>query len=272
MSQLMKISDMGAQLQDVARKSIKPVRFYMWMTLVIFLKIIMCTFFLINKTFDTNISDLFFGMIIIENKYEHFASLALATFRYVFFVMPIYTFATYYVTTCHQVKTAIFHFSKNMIENSNNSKYDKLCHSYITIRSAVEFVDQNLSFLVFCNITYCFSYMYKFVSQVLQAKEPLDTPHLLYISSVFSNILLSFVAMTVAASLVGEASLEVESAARRMLQSSQSSTFTLRNFYHATEREINLTVWKIVPIRRSFIIGTIGSLFTYVMLFHSLKI
>ncbi|KAG8188122.1 hypothetical protein JTE90_029050 [Oedothorax gibbosus] len=77
--------------------------------------------------------------------------------------------------------------------------------------------------------------------------------------------------MSVSASLVAESFQEVGVSARNLLQFSYEPTFGLKKLLRSAEREVSLTAWKIVPIRRSFIVGTMGALLTYVVLVDSLK-
>ncbi|KAG8180101.1 hypothetical protein JTE90_027880 [Oedothorax gibbosus] len=51
---------------------------------------------------------------------------------------------------------------------------------------------------------------------------------------------------------------------------SLGSAFQLQRFISMTEEGgLCLTLWKIVPIRRSFIFGALGTIFTYILLFRS---
>ncbi|GIY07556.1 hypothetical protein CDAR_34531 [Caerostris darwini] len=70
-----------------------------------------------------------------------------------------------------------------------------------------------------------------------------------------------FLVTTASASLVSEAWML---ASTKTLESSQNPSQKLLS---CIDKEMCLTVWKIVPIRRSFIFGTVGTIFTYVLLF-----
>ncbi|KAG8188124.1 hypothetical protein JTE90_029052 [Oedothorax gibbosus] len=119
----------------------------------------------------------------------------------------------------------------------------------------------------------CFGSMYFFLTFFLGQQDPLEYNVLYVVSRVcaFSTRLLSFLAMTVSASLVAESFQEVGCSARNLLQFSDEPTYALKKFWRSAERDVSLTAWKIVPIRRSFIVGTVGALLTYVVLVDSLK-
>ncbi|GIY07560.1 hypothetical protein CDAR_34561 [Caerostris darwini] len=74
---------------------------------------------------------------------------------------------------------------------------------------------------------------------------------------------MSFLVTTVSASLVSEAWMF---ASKKTHESSRNPS---HQFLFCIDKEICLTVWKIIPIRRSFIFGTVGTIFTYVILFDN---
>ncbi|GIY91857.1 hypothetical protein CEXT_206501 [Caerostris extrusa] len=74
---------------------------------------------------------------------------------------------------------------------------------------------------------------------------------------------MSFWVITVSASLVSEAWTSVATKTHKFSQNPS------HQFLLCIDKEICLTVWKIVPIRRSFIFGTVGTIFTYVLLFDN---
>ncbi|GFU06410.1 hypothetical protein NPIL_69711 [Nephila pilipes] len=80
-----------------------------------------------------------------------------------------------------------------------------------------------------------------------------------------------FALMTLSASSVAEAAAEVGSNAWKKPQSSGRSLFSQQRFVAFTEREIFLTLWGITNIRRNFIFGMLGIIFTYTLMIHSLN-
>ncbi|GFY52849.1 hypothetical protein TNIN_339071 [Trichonephila inaurata madagascariensis] len=61
------------------------------------------------------------------------------------------------------------------------------------------------------------------------------------------------------ASRVGEASSEISTLALTLPKNKKNSSFDQQRFIMLAEKEITMTVWKIVPIRRSFIFGSCKS-------------
>ncbi|GFS64594.1 hypothetical protein TNIN_123571 [Trichonephila inaurata madagascariensis] len=77
--------------------------------------------------------------------------------------------------------------------------------------------------------------------------------------------------MTASASMIPEASDEIGFIASTIPEKAGTSTFSLQRFISSAEKEITLTVWKIVPIQRSFIFEITGALFTYTLMFYTLS-
>ncbi|KAG8188119.1 hypothetical protein JTE90_029047 [Oedothorax gibbosus] len=112
--------------------------------------------------------------------------------------------------------------------------------------------------------------MQKFISDVLHPYSHSGPTVFYLVASKFLNSLLSFITMTVSASSVAEASKEVAAtAAKKALDYPKTSSIEFQKFLLCTQGEINLTVWKIASIRRNFIVGCMGALFTYAMLVES---
>ncbi|GFQ74218.1 hypothetical protein TNCT_279091 [Trichonephila clavata] len=76
--------------------------------------------------------------------------------------------------------------------------------------------------------------------------------------------------MTSSASMVAEASAEVGSIALTLPEDKEISTYNQQRLLILAEKGIVLTVWKITPIKRNFIFGIVGLLFTYALMFYSL--
>ncbi|GFY52848.1 hypothetical protein TNIN_339061 [Trichonephila inaurata madagascariensis] len=77
--------------------------------------------------------------------------------------------------------------------------------------------------------------------------------------------------MTGSASVIPEVSAEIGSKASAMPETTGKSTFNQQRFIASAEKDITLTVWRITPIRRNFIFGITGILFTYTLMFYTLN-
>lgn len=267
---LLEISLKMEQLNSKVQKSHKTKILYVFVAMYVLFQLILFILQMVKvPTFHIQIVKNTLKMFAQDEYYAQIIGIAFSLIKYIFFALPVYTFTLFYVTTCYQIRNAILNFLKTITINMD-CNYDVLSLYYNSIRSAVDFLDNHTSLLVFCSTTYCFSNMYYFITRILIRNDSHSLIQILYLSFVFLSTLLSFVAMTVSASMVTEASSKVGSAARMVLQSRQTSTFAFKKFLFNAEREINLTVWNIVPIKRSFILGSIGAFFTLVMIFDGI--
>ncbi|GFT40309.1 hypothetical protein NPIL_138911 [Nephila pilipes] len=80
-----------------------------------------------------------------------------------------------------------------------------------------------------------------------------------------------FVIMTASAASVSEASAEVASSALILPEEKGKSNWNHHRFIALVEKEITFTVWKLALIRRNFIFGISGLIFTYSLMIHSLS-
>ncbi|GFY53255.1 uncharacterized protein TNIN_378681 [Trichonephila inaurata madagascariensis] len=182
--------------------------------------------------------------------------------------LPMGDFSVLYVTICNQIRSEILSFEKLL---SSSQDYERLLQTYSNIKSTVEIVDDHTSFLIFGNIVHNSLAMYIFMHTLLN-EEAANYYKFYEIIFFFLITFSTFIAVTVSASMVTEASLMVASKSRSLPIRTLDSQFVLQRLLLCLEKEIYFTVWKIVPIRRNFIVGTMGAVLTYVVLFHSLDI
>ncbi|KAG8177266.1 hypothetical protein JTE90_011145 [Oedothorax gibbosus] len=189
------------------------------------------------------------------------------TYFYVFAKIPMDTFNLFYLIVCDHLRRVIKNFASSL--DSKKKDYNSLLRNYVDIKSTINFIDGELSLFVFLNVILTSAVMYDTVSGLMHtdlAKNPVRT---FQIQLFFVYILAYFLAVITAASLVSEASQEVRQRAQA-LPLDEANVFRQQKFQSCAESEIFLTVWKIVPIRRSFALGTIGAIFTYALLFDNL--
>ncbi|KAG8189072.1 hypothetical protein JTE90_025502 [Oedothorax gibbosus] len=182
-------------------------------------------------------------------------------------LLPMNTYAIFYVIVCHNMTSVIKGFLKRLMKNPRNHD---LVYEYTSIKKAVYSLDEELSFMVFCNIIFSSSMMYYSISMFLKPSLFQTFFVRVWITLLFLNTMVCFVAMTASATFVGEASAQVGIQSQMLRESVQTSNFTQQRYFTSVQEEVHMTAWKIVPLTRSFIFGTIGTLFTYVVLIDGL--
>ncbi|KAG8180098.1 hypothetical protein JTE90_027877 [Oedothorax gibbosus] len=159
-----------------------------------------------------------------------------------------------------------------MISSRHGLKLNHLMQSYTIISNTVEDMDHAMSFQMFCHTLYSAESMYNVLALILYpAGYGTSTKkNVAHVPIFFLMTLLPFAAMSVSASSVSEASQKVSKEIKSLSPDSLGSAIQLQRFILMTwEGDLCLTLWKIVPIRRSFILGAIGNFFTYILLFQS---
>lgn len=241
---------------------------YIWLVLNFILKILVFIFHALTLTNYTD-SLLFFGFELVGS-YNTLYYSSYSLYMMVFFLMPINTFALFYTVTCYEMQCKIRMFL-NYMPTKISTSYSNLLNSYNKLASDVKYIDNQTSFLVFCNTLFNSMIMYVMLDSILHA-DTRGTYYIALIRILFFNTFLSFLAMTVSASLVSEVAADIAYRSRSLTATTVDSALCLQRFVHCTEKGLGLTVWKIAPIRRNFIIGVLGVIFTYTILLDSLRL
>ncbi|KAG8172742.1 hypothetical protein JTE90_025346 [Oedothorax gibbosus] len=206
----------------------------------------------------------------VQEPYASIIKQAYAFTLTIYIVVPINTFSILYVSVCQHMRFKILHFS-DMISSRRGLKLNHLMQSYTRISNMVEGMDHTMSFPLFCHTLYSAGTMYYVLALILYpANNEISTKELAHSTIFFMMTLQSFAAMSVSASSISEASQIVSKEIKSLSPDSLDSAFQLQRFISMTgEGGLGLTLWKIVPIRRSFIFSALGTFFTYILLFQS---
>ncbi|GFS71131.1 uncharacterized protein NPIL_550361 [Nephila pilipes] len=87
---------------------------------------------------------------------------------------------------------------------------------------------------------------------------------------LFVAFCLAFIAMTVTGSLVHDDSASIWIKTQELINTRQRLSFSQKRFLSVVEKNLAMTVWKIAPVKRSFILAALGTIFTYCILLDDL--
>ncbi|GFT36852.1 hypothetical protein NPIL_91271 [Nephila pilipes] len=149
--------------------------------------------------------------------------------------------------------------------------YETLLQKYSVIKSTVDLVDNEMGIFMFITTIYNFCVMMFSLCVIVDPNAFHDMYERLAVSIPAFTAFGIFALMTLSASSVAEAAAEVCSNAWKKPQSRGRSLFSQQRFVAFTEREIFLTLWGITNIRRNFIFGMLGIIFTYTLIIHRLN-
>ncbi|GBL76576.1 hypothetical protein AVEN_53302-1 [Araneus ventricosus] len=186
-------------------------------------------------------------------------------------ILPFTAFSLFYIAVCTHLRLIIEKFAKILKKRDTCIDFN-LSNFYSALKTTAEYIDDQLSFLVFITVAYNGCFMYLSVSAILHAEPTAKFIDRLYLFWHLINSLFLFICMTATASFVYEASMEVLAVASRISAVAEESSFLLQKFISFAEKGISLTVWKASPISRNFIFGILGAIFTYAVLFDNLSI
>lgn len=187
--------------------------------------------------------------------------------------LPLHTFAAFFVIVSHDVKCVLKNFFNVMhskyVENSHN-----LLLSFNSLRRTIDLLDDKLCFFVFCEILYSSCVLFFTVTIVLRQEIQGDSIilfHGICFMCYLVNILGIFIIVTISACSVSEAYAEAWRKLKTIIvNSNMNLALRQQNSFLCIEKEAEFTLWKIMPINRSFILVTMGAILTYVLLFDNL--
>ncbi|GFR14920.1 uncharacterized protein TNCT_457291 [Trichonephila clavata] len=186
-------------------------------------------------------------------------------------ISPLNTFNVFYIMIAYQIRCKLKTFPKHF-SSRTKLDYDKLLRSYVSIKSLVDELDDEISCLMFGNIVYTSGFIHFILSIDLSTVLRNDYDVVFFWCSLARN-LGSYVAATASASLVAKASEEIGNLAqiRAKIDKDAFSLLAQQTFIMISEKEMHFTAWKIVPIKKSFFMATIGVTVTYVLLLDNVE-
>ncbi|GFQ83947.1 hypothetical protein TNCT_711201 [Trichonephila clavata] len=158
------------------------------------------------------------------------------------YALPFTTFSIFYVTICTQIRSKLLSF-ESLLSSKKILNYEEFLKAFSSVKTRVEAIDKEVSFLIFCSIVYTSSSMYC----LLHAAFDQDHYYGLKLFELILFFLCSsviFLVTTVSASLVSEASQDIASTVRSLTAPSVATGLSLQRFLLVVEKDICLTVWE----------------------------
>ncbi|KAG8174501.1 hypothetical protein JTE90_018592 [Oedothorax gibbosus] len=188
--------------------------------------------------------------------------------------LQISVFAIFYTVVCHHLISVLKQFpSRNL--TGGFIDYKKVLQCFNELHMTVESLDDELSIFVLF-LTMHASYVVMLVVYFVLNHNDYFTSCwscidrlLRFLQIADSSVL--FAAMVVAASLIAEAYKELRATVRRSI-ASLDMEFSLKQqkFLMCTEKEANFTMYKVIEIKRGFLLGVLGGVVTYMILFDNI--
>ncbi|GFV85114.1 uncharacterized protein TNCV_4171671 [Trichonephila clavipes] len=171
---------------------------------------------------------------------------------------------------CRRLKYIIEDFSK-ILSKEEEPDYEKLLHTFSGIKSTVEHIDNEMGVFVFLITVYNFCVMLFSLYVIVDPYAFHDMYERMAVTFLALTAFGIFALMTLSASTVTESAAKISSKVWKMPKSRGRSFFSQQRFISFVEKDITLTLWGITQIRRNFIFGMLGIIFTYTLMIHSLN-
>ncbi|GBN63378.1 hypothetical protein AVEN_49614-1 [Araneus ventricosus] len=185
-------------------------------------------------------------------------------------MLPMNTFLAYYTILCRQLHLCIRQFTKD-ITAVPDSDYGKVLRDYISIRTFVSKIEDELSVFVFTASLYNACSMYFGMTVILHPEEFMSTIQSLSVGCLFIASSVAYLGLALSGSLVHEAASDLCLKAHEILSRKPEVNSFQQRFLSIVEKNLHVTVWKILPITRSFILATMGTVFTYCLLLDNIR-
>lgn len=185
-----------------------------------------------------------------------------------FLMVPLNIFALYYTAVCCNLQRMIVNLKESF---TRPCKYDDFFENYLAIRRFIADMDKELSFLMFTSSFFNACTMYFGLTCWLHPNEYGKAFQIATIWFLVPASHLPFFTMILSACFVHEASSSMWDKGHELLRLGCAPSFSQLRILYVTEKELTLTVWKIVPIKRSFLVAAMGTIFTYCVLLDNLR-
>lgn len=250
------------------KKSNLPYWVFTWSNLIIFLNAFMFMH-MIKILFETDMLKAYLYSYMPNDAFPKLIiSVAFTYCTIILLYMPLNIFSIFYVMICFEIKELILSFSL-LMKRRPRYNYNTLIFTYNEIKSVIFYIDSNIGFLMF--ISFIFNALTLYLGVSIFINSHVYIPGILMICS-FSISFCNYLATTVSASEVHEASLIVKVDSKRLQEDNPHLISTYLRFLQNCEEEISLTVWGILSIKKNVILGTLGTILTYTLLFDSVPL
>ncbi|GBN63377.1 hypothetical protein AVEN_213997-1 [Araneus ventricosus] len=187
-----------------------------------------------------------------------------------FIMLPMNNFAVFYMIVCRHFQLVITNFTK-YLRTVHNSEYEKVLNDYISIRKFVSEMDNKISFLVLTSSLYNACTMYFGISVILHPEEYFNVFQCLAVSCLVIGSSMAYFGLTMAGSLIYESGNDLWLQAHKVLCAKPEITIFQHRFLSMVEKNLFVTVWKILPITRNFVFTVTGTVLTYCVALDSIQ-
>lgn len=263
------VKRLGRTFAKLDTKNNMPCWINFWMTTVLSIMTFMTIETIIMMYNESNIvKPLLFGYSIRNIYIKFFFSFSYALYNYLCLYMPLNVFDFYYAMVCLDISSLFNSFSEH-IKTSSKRDYKQLTNLYHEIVSIAELLDQTVGFLMFVSFLYSAFLMYYGLICAYAFNNNANEHNYYIIVPASLLCFYSFIVKVESGYRIYTSSLLCKKESRKIHESNYRNVYEYERFAKNC-KDISMTVWGFVGMNRNIILGTIGTILTYSLLFDNL--
>ncbi|GBM43416.1 hypothetical protein AVEN_18591-1 [Araneus ventricosus] len=205
-----------------------------------------------------------FGYSVNDPVLKKTLMIILSSFYIGFFAMPANAFMTFYISVCHDVEE-IFHSYKKTMTTQSMPDYGRLTNTYLSLRKFVVEIDNRLNCMVFWAILANVFILY-FGVTIITGEGAISVPQ--RISTFFALVYNAFIFFyaCIWANRVSSSAASISEEACHLEENPKKSPVMHNRYLLVVNQGVYMTVWGVLPLKKSFVLASIGTMITYSVL------
>ncbi|KAG8189543.1 hypothetical protein JTE90_008503 [Oedothorax gibbosus] len=180
--------------------------------------------------------------------------------------MTVNAFLIFYIAVCHELGTIFETFKKSMTLNSPPD-YESLLKEFHKRTRLVREIDDELSIIVFWATLANLISIYYALSIVVDLK---TIPQIITMLYNLTVSIVMFFLTCYSASELSDIVHDLSTAAHMLPENLKMPPIKHLRFLFVVDKSVRLTVWKLFPLEKSYILASIGTIITYAVLVDNL--
>ncbi|KAF8792049.1 hypothetical protein HNY73_003698 [Argiope bruennichi] len=191
-------------------------------------------------------------------------SITLQIFYVIFFASPVNAFLTFFILVCHDIEELLHSYKETMIIQ-RVPDYERLMKTYLSLRKYVFEIDKQLNCTVFWAILTNIFVLYFGITAIIGE----GATHIALRISTFFSLGYStfmFIIPCLYANRVSSSAAAIAEEANT-LEENPMNYYVIHNRYlHIVNQDMYMTIGGFLPLKKNFILVSIGTMVTYSVL------
>lgn len=204
-----------------------------------------------------------------NNSYHDILSCIFGFTFITFHSMPVFIFSVYYSLVCCHIEMIATRFRKSF-ESCSATDYHRLYKNLQFLHENVNSFNHSLEFIVFCHVLFNSCAMYFAITYIIHTETYGNITNNTSILLLCCHSFACFLYMIRSAIAVNDTFQDISTRAKRLPVDTKNNFIIQMRFHSDVEKEISMKIWGFGSIKRSFILASFGTIFTYCVLVDSI--